>query len=197
VLTYYLYFKNKKRIYKIVLFCSNYLYLQKTNNYKDMEQEKNPFGVPFRHTAEEMQQKYIDYCNWISTQYDTKYDFIKSGERAGETIAINYPKVKSIQSFCHYIGVTYRAFKKWYDGERVNASDDFVHIITRIYEDLIEDRASKALNGVINASFLMAIDNYKQNVEVNQNVTVNALPINIGTKAIDLTELEYQVLENE
>ena len=76
-------------------------------------------------------------------------------------------------------------------------TNELLHVITCIYEDLIEDRASKALNGVINASFLMAIDNYKQNVEVNQNVTVNALPINIGTKAIDLTELEYQILENE
>jgi hypothetical protein len=162
-----------------------------------MEVERNPVGAPFRFTADEIKEKYIQYCNWMSTQYDTKYDFIKSGERAGETIAINYPKVKSIQSFCHYIGVTYRTFNHWYTGERVGMTNELLHVITCIYEDLIEDRASKALNGVINASFLMAIDNYKQNVEVNQNVTVNALPINIGTKAIDLTELEYQVLENE
>jgi len=154
-------------------------------------------GRPFTYTAEQIAKAYNDYCVFMSTQYDIKIDFIKSGERAGEPIEIKLPKIKSIEGFCLFIDMNPKTFYNYLNAESSNIDDALLHTITRIRTELMEIRKSLALNNIINPQFLMAIDGYKQNVELNQNVTVNALPVQIANSVIDLTDFEYKILENE
>ena len=91
----------------------------------------NKLGAPIKYNASELLNEFNKYIEYRKTQFDIKYDCIRSGERAGETIEIKIPKVPSIASFCHFIGITEKTFWNWINNE-VDISDDLLQLTTRV-----------------------------------------------------------------
>lgn len=155
-----------------------------------------PAGRPFAFTTNELKQKYSEYKEYMKTQFDYKYDVIKSGDRAGEQIEIKIPKVKSVETFCLFIGVTAKTFYNWLNAESENIDSELLHFITYMHEELKEERKSAGLNGAIDSRLLAKIDGYRDTVDINQQISVNALPVHIGNNIIDLTDSEFEVVNN-
>lgn len=153
-------------------------------------------AAPFKYTAEQLKQKYADYLDFMSTQFDIKMDYVKSGDRAGEPIRIELPKIKSIEGFCLYANIDGQTFYNYCNAESDNIDTLLFDTATHIRRELLEYRKSLGLNNIINPNLLMAIDGIKQVVDVNQNVTVNALPLNIDNAIIDLTNDDYTILND-
>lgn len=150
---------------------------------------------PFKFTNEQIVDLYKQYNEHMKNQFDIKIDYIKSGDRAGELIEIKKPKIKSIESFCLFIGISYKSFFNWINEESENIDKELFHTITCIREELNEYRRSLALNEIISAPFLMAVDGIKQQYEINSNVQLNSLPVNIANNVIDLTSSDYSIIE--
>ncbi len=153
-------------------------------------------AAPFKYTAEQLQQKYVDYLEFMTKQFDIKMDYVKSGERAGELIEIKLPKIKSIEGFCLFAKIDYQTFYNYCNAESVNIDIALFDIATHIRRELLEYRKSLGLNNIINPNLLMAIDGIKQVVDIQQNVTINALPLNIDNAIIDLTNDDYTILND-
>ena len=54
---------------------------------------------PFKYTVEELRVLYSKYRKDRAKKYDSRFEPIKSGERAGEIIEIKIPKVPYVYSF--------------------------------------------------------------------------------------------------
>lgn len=153
-------------------------------------------AAPFKYNAETLQQKYIEYIEYMADKYDVKVDYIKSGERAGELIEIKLPKIKSIQGFCNYAKIENTTFYDYCNKDSENIDTELYNIATHIRMELLEYRASLGLNNIINPNLLMAIDGIKQVVDVQQNISINSLPVHINNSIIDLTSAEYTVIND-
>jgi hypothetical protein len=160
-----------------------------------MEQEKKRGrGRPFKYTAEEMEQAFHDWIKWLDTQYIERVEY---NQKLNEQFNVKIKKPPTIQSFCLFVDITTKTFYNLFNEVSEDIDYNLLHIITRIKEYIASEQIAGASVGTLNAQIIARINNLSDTVQVNQNVTVNALPINIGAKAIDLTELEYQVIENE
>jgi hypothetical protein len=146
-------------------------------------------GRHFKYTAEQIEQKFIQYNDWMKTQFDCKHDFIKSGERAGEQITIKLPKIKSVEGFCLFADIEMKTFYNYLNEESVNIDPLLIHTITRIRGELMEQRKSLALNGVIHAPFLMALDGIRQVSEVEHKNLPQPVTINIMGESANLKGL--------
>ena len=153
-------------------------------------------AAPFKYTAEQLMDKYINYLEYMKTQFDIKMDFIRSGERAGEPIEIKLPKIKSIEGFCLFAKIDVQTFYNYCNKDSNNIDEQLFETVTYIRRELLEYRKSLGLNNIINPNLLMAIDGIKQVVDIQQNVTVNALPLNIDNSIIDLTNDDYTILND-
>jgi len=162
----------------------------------------NKVGAPFKFTASELLTQFNKYIEYRKTQFDIKYDCIRSGERAGETIEIKIPKVPSVASFCHFIGITEKTFWNWINDE-VNISDELLQLTIRIREEIKDIQLSGAMNGIYNPLIASRINglNDTVNVQVTEqpvvNINLNALTGNTNKQLnenniedIEFTELQ-------
>lgn len=126
-------------------------------------------------------QKFNDYLLHRSNEFDIRYESIKSGERAGETIEVKIPKVPSMTSFCHYIGITKKTFYSWLDklDDEDSGNLELINFITYVQEYLKEDRLSKGLNNLINAQLLARVDGYNDTIDINNTGTAPVLNIQL------------------
>ena len=140
----------------------------------------NKLGAPIKYNASELLNEFNKYIEYRKTQFDIKYDCIRSGERAGETIEIKIPKVPSVASFCHFIGITEKTFWNWINNE-VDISDDLLQLTIRIREEIKDLQLSGAMNGIYNPLIASRINglNDTLNVQVTEqpvvNINLNAL----------------------
>lgn len=151
-------------------------------------------AAPFKYTAEQLQQKYIEYIEFMKDKFDIKVDYIKSGERAGELIEIKLPKIKSIEGFCLFAKIDVQTFYNYCNKESINIDEQLFESVTYIRRELLEYRKSLGLNNIINPNLLMAIDGIKQTIDINHNEAPNSLPLHINNNVIDLTESDYTIL---
>jgi len=142
---------------------------------------------PFKYTAQELKELYKKYRAKRAKEYDIRYEPIKSGERAGEIIEIKMPKVPTILSFCHFIGITEKTFFNWINAESENIDKELLQFVTYVQEEMKDDRLSAALNNTINPQLISRLDGYKDAVQVDQT-TPEQINITIGGTKIDLTK---------
>ena len=151
-------------------------------------------SAPFKYTADEIIIKYEQYITNRKNEYDIRYDCIKSGERAGETIEIKIPKPPTIASFCHFIGITEKTFFNWINEASDNIDPKLFKFVTRIQEAIKDKQLSGALNGIYNPMITCRINGISEQINVNSNVSVQALPSALKNNVIDLTDAEFDVL---
>lgn len=144
-------------------------------------------GRPFKYTVQELRELYKKYRAKRAKEYDSRFEPIKSGERAGEIIEIKMPKVPTILSFCHFIGITEKTFFNWINAESENIDKDLLQFVTYVQEEMKDDRLSAALNNTINPQLISRLDGYKDAVQVEQT-TPEQINITIDGTKIDLTK---------
>lgn len=142
---------------------------------------------PFKYTVQELKELYKKYRAKRAKEYDIRYEAIKSGERAGDIIKIKMPKVPTILSFCHFIGITEKTFFNWINAESENIDEKLLQFVTYVQEEMKDDRLSAALNNTINAQLISRLDGYKDAVQVDQT-TPEQINITIDGTKIDLTK---------
>lgn len=142
---------------------------------------------PFKFNVQELKELYKKYRKDRAGKYDVRYEPIKSGERAGDIIEIKMPKVPTILSFCHFIGVTEKTFFNWINAESENIDEELLQFVTYVQEEMKDDRLSAALNNTINAQLISRLDGYKDAVQVEQT-TPEQINISIDGVKIDLTK---------
>ena len=142
---------------------------------------------PFKYTVEELKVLYSKYRKDRAKKYDIRYEAIKSGEKAGDIIEIKMPKVPTILSFCHFIGITEKTFFNWINAESENIDKELLQFITYVQEEMKDDRLSAALNNTINPQLISRLDGYKD-VQQVENTNQEQIVININGTKIDLTK---------
>ena len=142
---------------------------------------------PFKYTVEELRDLYSKYRKDRAKKYDSRFEPIKSGERAGEIIEIKLPKVPTILSFCHYIGITEKTFYNWINAESKNIDKELLQFITYVQEEMKDDRLSAALNNAINPQLISRLDGYKD-VQQDENTNQEQIVININGQKVDLSD---------
>ena len=142
---------------------------------------------PFKYTVEELRVLYSKYRKDRAKKYDSKFEPIKSGERAGEIIEIKIPKVPTILSFCHFIGITEKTFFNWINAESENIDKELLQFITHVQEEMKDDRLSAALNNTINPQLISRLDGYKE-VQQIENTNQEQIVININGSKVDLSD---------
>jgi len=142
---------------------------------------------PFKFNVQELKELYKKYRAKRAKEYDSRFEPIKSGERAGEIIEIKMPKVPTILSFCHFIGITEKTFFNWINAESVNIDEDLLQFITYVQEDMKDYRLSAAMNNTINPQLVSRFDSYKDVQQVEQTST-EQININMDGMKVDLTK---------
>ena len=142
---------------------------------------------PFKYTVEELRVLYSKYRKDRAKKYDSRFEPIKSGERAGEIIEIKIPKVPTILSFCHYIGITEKTFFNWINAESKNIDKELLQFVTYVQEEMKDDRLSAALNNTINPQLISRLDGYKEIQQV-ENTNQEQIVININGSKVDLSD---------
>ena len=142
---------------------------------------------PFKYTVEELRVLYQKYRKDRAKKYDSRFEPIKSGERAGEIIEIKIPKVPTILSFCHYIGITEKTFFNWINAESKNIDKELLQFVTYVQEEMKDDRLSAALNNTINPQLISRLDGYKEIQQV-ENTNQEQIVININGQKVDLSD---------
>ena len=162
----------------------------------------NKVGAPFKFNASQLLIEFNKYIEYRKSQFDIKYDCIRSGERAGETIEIKIPKVPSVASFCHFIGITEKTFWNWLNDE-VNISDELLQLTIRIREEIKDIQLSGAMNGIYNPLIASRLNglNDTVNVQVSEqpvvNINLNALtgPSNRSINENNIEDIEFTELD--
>ena len=140
---------------------------------------------PFKFTVDELRQKFIEYKEFRSTQYDIRHDCIKSGERAGETIEIKLPKPLTIISFCLFIGTTEKSFFNWLNNESENEDKELLQFITHVRDEIKDFQLSGASNGIYNMQIVARMNNLNETIKT-ENTNVETIVLNIESKKSDL-----------
>lgn len=144
-------------------------------------------GRPFKYTVQELKDLYKKYRAKRAKEYDSRFEPIKSGERAGEIIEIKMPKVPTILSFCHFIGITEKTFFNWINAESENIDKELLQFVTYVQEEMKDDRLSAALNNTINPQLISRLDGYKEVQQVEQT-NPEQIIINVNGSKVDLTD---------
>jgi hypothetical protein len=167
-------------------------------------------------SPEELSKKIDSYFDFKKTDFAYKFDVVKSGIEAGKELQIKVSKPMHVVELAVYLGITSATFNRYYklykereeeittaligssnDSDVLSVENQCLLHLARAYDRIMSHIVTGGMNGTIDAGIAKTLAGIQDTININSHVTVNALPINIGTKAIDLTEFEYQVLENE
>jgi hypothetical protein len=161
-----------------------------------MNEEKKR-GAPFKYKAEELEILFDKYKEHRNKEYDVRYDSIKSGERAGETIEIKIPKVYTIASFCHFIGLTEKTFFNWINGVSEEMDEKLFQFVTRVREEIKDCQFSGATNGIYNASIVSRSLGLTDNINIESSQALNPVTINILGESLNIKGLYEPFQEAE
>jgi len=115
-------------------------------------------------------------------------ELIKSGERAGEQIAVRVDVPPNIWGFCLFADINRQTYYKYLNGkEEDNISKELTDIFTRVDDDIKQKQITGAAVNLYNANIVARLNGLKdvQQVE-NTNQDVINIIIN-GTKS-DLSD---------
>lgn len=155
---------------------------------------KNKGGAPVQYTYNVLKpvvENWIKYAN-EQTFEKTIYD-----QKIGEQKTIKLKKPLTIQSFILYAGIsrqTYLDIKN--DSEHKVYDKQLVDMFMRIHEYIQDNQIAGAILNEYNAQIVSRINGLTDTVNVNNNISINALPVNIGNNVIDLTDSEFEVINN-
>ena len=158
-------------------------------------------GRPFKYLPDELETKVQQYKEWAKEQTFEKVIF---DQKNGEQKSIFLKCPLTIQQFCLFIGISYQQFKyymnKGFESDELNdesreINNNLFAIFAHVHEYIQQNQIAGALLNEYNGNLVARLHNITDKVEVDSTVTVNALPVYIANKVIDLTALDYELIE--
>ena len=151
---------------------------------------------PFKYTAEQIDNYFKKWVTeFLPTQYYIKSELIKSGERAGEQADIKIAKPPTVQGFCLFIDCNKQTFYDLMNKESGNVDSKLSDSITRVHDYIQDYQVGGAINGLYNPMLVARINGIRETIDVNNAVTVQALPTTISNNIIDLTDYDLKLNE--
>ena len=144
-------------------------------------------AAPFKYTVDELKVLFPQYLEHRAKEFDIRYELIKSGEQAGTVVEIKLPKVPTITSFCHFIGILEKTFFNWINEESENIDKELLHFITYVRAEIKDKQLSGAVNNVYNATITSRMNNLSDNLQIEHSGQSQAVNINIDGSKLDLT----------
>lgn len=154
-----------------------------------------------------VEDKIKNYFDKRKTEFNYKYDVVKSGQNAGDELKIKVAKPPTIKSLCSHIGCSEQTFKNYCKlyTEKINDIDvledcelpkdyQIYRLFARAYDRILDDIQVGGLSGVYDPGLAKTMTGLTDTLTIDNKVTVNTLPIHVGNNIIDLTDSEYSVL---
>ena len=140
-----------------------------------------------------------DYYNYSQKQtfnkkeYNSKLDIVKD---------IELQRPPTVNQFCIYAQISRETFYYYLNKEFDNVNNveqykvqcKISDIITRVNEYIKEYQISGAILNELNPMLVARINGISEQINVNNNVSVQALPSALKNNVIDLTDAEFDIL---
>ena len=154
-------------------------------------------GAPYKYTADQLNGLFEDYKIYFQSNVMYKPEMIKSGERCGEIVNVPTFAIPEKSEFCLFIDVARSTFDNWLSDECAENNPQLSYIATRINEYIRSYQTKSGISGLANPMLVARINGITETVNVNNNVQVQALPVATANNIIDLTDLDYEILDNK
>ena len=160
----------------------------------------------------ELQKKIDSYFEFKKTDFDYKFDVVKSGIEAGKELQIKVQRPVFIHDFCVYCGILvgqFNYYKKQYEekkdsiiekidnSEELTANEQCLVLLARVYDKISGEIITAGLTNRVDPGLAKVLTGLQDTVNIQQNISINALPVTISNNIIDLTDAEFTVLDKE
>lgn len=131
---------------------------------------------------------YQNYLKHIANTPMYRNELIKSGERAGEQIAVRVDVPPNIWGFCLFADIDRKTYYKYLNGgEDSNIDKQLVHIFTRVDDDIKQKQITGAAVNLYNANIVARLNGLKD-VQQVENTNPDVINININGTKVDLSD---------
>ena len=159
----------------------------------------------------DLEAKINNYFDKKKEDFTYKYDVVKSGIEAGKELKIKVHKPMHLIDLCVHLEITSNTliryineFKdneaiidKIIEGVELTNHEQILLILARAYERIHNELITNGLNGLNDPGLAKILTGLTDTINVNSNVSIQALPVNISNNIIDLTDMDFEVLENK
>ena len=174
----------------------------------------------------ELQKKIDSYFEFKKTDFAYKYDVVKSGIEAGKELQIKVKNPPIVLEFASYLGVTSFTTNNYknkcteeikhkidnvllsenlninqlvlsYYNYGIEREEMIFFLFARAHEQIQTDTIQGAMSGRYEATVAKIVAGLNDTVNIQQTISINALPVNISNNIIDLTDSDYKVIESD
>ena len=174
----------------------------------------------------ELQKKIDSYFEFKKTDFAYKYDVVKSGAEAGKELQIKVKNPPIVLEFASYLGVTSFTTNNYknkcteeikhkidnvllsenlninqlvlsYYNYGIEREEMIFFLFARAHEQIQTDTIQGAMSGRYEATVAKIVAGLNDTVNIQQTISINALPVNISNNIIDLTDSDYKVIESD
>ena len=156
-------------------------------------------SAPLKNTIEQIaviEQQYYVYAEkqvYIKKEYNQKLDIVRD---------VELKRPPTVNQFCIFAKITREMFYYYLNKEYSNENNveqyeqqqQISYIITRVNEYIKEYQISGAILNELNPMLVARINGISEQINVNSNVSVQALPSALKNSVIDLTDAEFDIL---
>lgn len=137
---------------------------------------------------DEVWKLYQNYLKYLLTTPMYRNELIKSGERAGEQIAVRVDVPPNIWGFCLFADIDRVTYYKYLNaGEDSNINKELINMFTRVDDDIKQRQITGAAVNLYNANIVSRLNGLKEVQQVEQTNN-DQIVINIAGEKIDLTK---------
>lgn len=146
-------------------------------------------GRAFKYSGNEIMSKWVDYVDYMKTQYLERPELIKSGEQAGTVINVQIKEPYTIESFCLFVGMTVQTFHNHLNKESDNIDESLFESIAYVNTQIKKQQIAGGLNGVFNPMVVSRLNSLNDNSTVNMNANVAQINLTApGSDPIDFSK---------
>jgi hypothetical protein len=137
--------------------------------------------------------KFVPTQKFIKKEYNQKLDIVKD-------IELNKPP--TVMQFCLFAAMSretyYYYLNKEFDNvkntEQYKLQCKLSDTITRVNEFIKEYQIAGAMLNELNPMLVARINGINEQININQNTTIQALPVSQANNIIDLTDMDFTIL---
>jgi len=119
----------------------------------------------FKFTPEQLQTKINQYFEEVENTFLVKWDVVKTGDRAGQPLKINIPKMPSVQGLAVFLDISREEFYHWMRPEIQQKNKKLSDIAIRAKEKIEALQINGAGAGLYQPMIVSRLNHLKDEVE--------------------------------
>ena len=147
---------------------------------------RSKHGAPFAMTAEELENSFLTYQQWLEEETFERPELIKSGDMAGQVVNVLVKTPPDQLSFCLHAGIDLQTFYNYCTEEYKEKQKDLFEVATRVRAWISSKQLRGATAGIYNANIVSRVNNLQDNVNVEHSGEQQTINISLGGKDIKL-----------